>query len=49
MVDAQSMKQLSFIGNMQMQYFSIIVLWIGDFSIKKRETILGWIQIKELY
>lgn len=32
-VDAQSMKQISFTGNMQIQYFSITVYRIGDFSI----------------
>lgn len=39
MVDARSMKQISFIGNMQIQYFSITVYGIGNFSSKRRSNL----------
>lgn len=38
MVDGQSMKQVSFIGNMQIQYFSNIVYGL-EISLSKRDKL----------
>lgn len=41
MVDTQSMKQIFFIGNMQIQYFFFFIVYgIGDFtSLTKRNQV----------